>query len=629
VKNSQQMNKKTKLIVAGLGLVQLALLGNKAVAQEAQNLNEVVITTTKNDQKQSQTGKVVTVITSEELARSSGRNLAELLNQQAGITIGGVGSNAGKDKSLFFRGAGSAYAVILVDGILVTDPSGNGGAFDLRMFSIDQIERIEILRGGQSTIYGSDAVAGVVNIITKKSGKKGNNVYGVASAGSYNSYKGTIGLSSKVDAFTYNLSYSHFKTDGISEAANPVGNTQAFDKDGLKQDALNANFSLQLDKRLSVNPFLRYFYGKFDYDDDAFTDAKNTSVSKHFNGGVNAIYQLDKGKITLNYSHENTSRDYVSTYSGKYEGSMSLVDVFYNQNLGDKLNLLLGLDNRTTTVTHFGATANTEPSANLFSTYASLFLHDLSVFNLEVGGRYNKHNKYGENFTYAVTPSINITKEVKVFGTVSSAFRAPTLEMLFGQYGANLNLKPEKSTSYEAGAHFNFLNDKVNLRVVGFKRNMTDAIIYGANGYINQDKQNDKGFEIEPGVKLGIFSVNGYYAYVEGKQTSGTTVSDILLRRPKHTYGANVGVQATTDLYVSANYKFTGERTDSDFSTYPSVNKVLDSYNLFNFYAEYALAKKRVKIFADLKNITNEKYTEIIGYNTMGFNMNAGVNFNF
>ncbi|MFA6278426.1 MAG: TonB-dependent receptor, partial [Pedobacter sp.] len=193
----------------------------------------------------------------------------------------------------------------------------------------------------------------------------------------------------------------------------------------------------------------------------------------------------------------------------------------------------------------------------------------------------------------------------------------------------NLALKPEKSTSYEAGTSVSFLNDQVKLRVVGFKRDNTDAIIYGVNGYINQDEQKDQGFEIEPSAKFGKFSLSTYYAYVEGKQITGEKTVDVLLRRPKNSYGLNLGFDATKDLYVSLNYKFTGDRIDSDFSTYPSVNKTLASYQLVDFYAQYTLVNKRLKIFADLKNLTNEKYTEIIGYRTMGFNMNAGLSFSY
>lgn len=619
--NSPLMNKKNKLIVAGLGLVQFAFCANNVLAQEVKTLEEVVIAATKNEQKQSQTGKVVTMISSEELANSVGKNLAELLNQQAGITIGGVGSNAGKDKSLFFRGAGSAYAVILIDGVLASDPSGAGGSFDLRMLSIDQIERIELLKGGQSTLYGSDAVAGVVNIIMKKSTKKGHQIYGVASVGSYQAYKGTLGLSSTIsDYFSYNIGYTYFKTDGISEAENPEGDHRVFDKDGLKQGALNANLNINLAKNLTIKPFVRYFYGKFKYDDNAFTDANNQSETKYFNTGLNGVYELAKGKITLNYSHQNTERIYESAYPARYEGRMNLIDVYYNQNLTKHVNLLVGLDNRATSVVK-------ESTANLFSTYASVFLHDLKQVNLEIGGRYNQHNKYGENFTYTLTPSINLTEEVKVFATASSAFRAPTLSMLFGQYGANPFLKPELSVSYEAGATLSFFKKLFNLRVVGFKRNVTDAIIYGNNGYINQDEQKDKGFEIEPTFKLNKLDLKTYYAYVEGKQFAGANVSNFLLRRPKHTLGLNIGVQTTDNLYLSANYKFTGKRIDSDFSTYPAENKSLKAYHLVDVYAAYTFKSKAIKIFADLKNLTNEKYVEMIGYRTMGFNVNTGISF--
>ncbi|UKT65535.1 TonB-dependent receptor plug domain-containing protein [Pedobacter mucosus] len=618
------MNKKTILVAAGLGLAQL-IVSQLANAQDSLQLKDVVISATKNDQKQSQTGKVVTIITSETLERSHGKSLPDLISEQAGIIVAGASSNPGLNKSVFFRGAGSAYAVVLIDGIVQNDPSGNGGAFDLRLFSIDQIDHIEILRGGQSTIYGSDAVAGVINIVTKKGGAKGNTIYGVASAGSYETYKGTIGLNGAVEGFTYNINYTHMKTDGISEAANPVGNTNVFDKDGFKTDGVNANFGIKLDKHFSINPFIRYYRGNYSFDGGAFLDANNYSILKNLAAGTNAKYEFATGKVTLNYSYESTINDAHSQYPSVSQGKISLIDLFYNQKLGNKLDLLVGIDNRLMKL----SSGVNKPEASIFAAYGSLFLHDLSVFNLEVGGRYNKHEQYGENFTYSITPSINIIKEVKLFGTVSTAFKVPTLNMLFGQFGANLDLEPEKSQNYEAGVNFSFADDKFSLRIAGFKRDLKDAIIYAfPAGYVNQVSQKTKGFEVEPAVKLGIFTVNGYYAYVEGNEFNfvDNAIADYLFRRPKHTFGLNAGVQATNNLFVSANYRYFGKRTDGNFATYTVDN--LPAYKLLNAYAEYALAKKRVKIFFDAKNILNEKYNEIIGYNSLGFNFNAGVSFN-
>ncbi len=570
---------------------------------------------------------MVTIIGKDVLDRSHGKNLTDLLNEQAGVVIGGATGNGGLNKSLFLRGAASAYAVVLIDGILVSSPAGTGSGFDLRMFSIDQIDHIEILKGGQSTIYGSDAVAGVINIITKKGTSGDNGVYGAASYGTYKTYKGTIGMNAHVDNFSYNIAYTQGKTDGISEAANPINNTTEFEKDGNKTGAVNANFSLQATKNFSVSPFLRYFYGHYDFDGGSFIDnTTNNFALKHFNGGFNTKYEFSSGKINFNYSYEDSQTASVNQYgSSLTQGKMQLIDLFYNQKIGGNFDVLVGLDNRATDIRVNSAS---HPSTNLFSTYASLFLHDLSIFNLEVGGRYNKHKQYGENYTYNITPSINIIKQIKLFGTLSTSFKAPTLENLFGLYGANLELVPEKSKNYEAGINFNFGNDKYTFRAAGFKRDLTNAIVYGNVGYINQDSQSAKGFELEPAVKLGIFNLNGYYAYVEGTESNYITnvVSDYLLRRPKNIFGVTAGIQATTNLYLSSSFRYNGKRQDGDFDNYVIVD--LPAYKLLGFYGEYSLAKRRVKLFADLKNVLNEKYEEFYGYRSMGFNMNAGVSFN-
>lgn len=622
------MNKKQKIYaIAGLGLAQLMLLA-PAFAQDGKSLDEVVILATKNDQKQNQTGKVVNIISREQLERSAGKTLPELLSEQAGIIVGGATSNQGLNKGLFIRGAGSAYAVVLIDGIPVANPSGAGSAFDLRMFGIDQIDHIEIIKGGQSTIYGSDAVAGVINIITKKGSTDVSSVFGNATAGSYDTYKGTIGINSNVSGFSYNIGYTQAKTAGISEAADSIGTGAPFEKDGNRTAALNANFSLQATNALSISPFFRYFYGRYDFDGGSFIDnPDNRYQTKHYNAGLNTQYKFETGKINLNYSYETTWNDTKNQYGvSQSEGKMNLIDLYYSQQLGDHLTLLVGLDNRLTKLE-----GSYRAEANLFSTYASVFLHDLKGFNLEVGGRYNNHDEYGDNYTYSVTPSFDLAKFIKVFGTVSTNFKAPTLDMLFGLYGANLNLKPESSQNYEAGFALKTNDNNLSLRLSAFHRDLTDAIVYGNAGYINQLSQKAKGFELEPRVKYKQFTATGFYAYVEGSEFNfvNNQTENTLFRRPKHTVGINLGLQATKNLFVSTNFKHLGKRTDGDFDFNNPHVVTMPGFSLVDIYGEYKVYKSQLRLFVDLKNIFDAQYNEYYGYNAMGFNMNAGLAFNF
>jgi vitamin B12 transporter len=640
VKTHNNMKKIYVYVAAGLGLVQLALFSTTTRAQDTSRvLKDVVIEATKSDQKQSQTGKVVTVITRQELERSAGKSVSQLLSEQAGIEVNGAGSNPSLNKSLYLRGADNKHTLILLDGVLVSDPSGLGGAFDLRLLSVDQIDHIEILKGGQSTLYGSDAVAGVINIITKKEASANPAITGVASAGSYGTAKGNLGLSAQVKEFSYNINYSHDRSDGVSEAAQPANATVPYDKDGYNQDAVNAQFGVKITDRFKLNPFVRYLQGRYDYDDGGYTDGASYFTSKHLNLGTNATYRTDGGLLNFNYSYEKTDRSYVSPVYGAtlYTGRLNFIELFYNHQLTTNIKILGGVDNRNSGMNASGK-APVDSTANLFGAYTSLFFsHIGSIFNLEAGGRYSHHTKYGNNWTYSVTPSVDLIKDEKLrlFGTVSTSFKAPDLSALYGQFGPNPALQPEKAQEFEAGASTAFYK-YFKLRVVAYQRKVDNAIIYlYPQGYINQDKQNAKGIEVEPSATFGKLTLKGYYTYFQAssmtKNAAGTASQlDYLYRRPSNTVGLFAGLQATTKLYVSLNFRSYGQRYDLFYNSKTFANELqsLGAYTLLDGYAEYKLVGNSLKVFVDVKNIMDTKYAELYGYTALGTNFNAGLSFN-
>ncbi|MBS7563176.1 TonB-dependent receptor [Mucilaginibacter sp. Bleaf8] len=626
--------KKNKIkAVAGLGLAQLALFGIAAHAQDTTRvLQDVAISATKINQKQSQTGKVVTVITRQQIERSAGKTLPELLNEQANVVVNGATSNPGLNKGLFLRGAETRYTLILLDGILVTDPTAIGDVYDLRLLPIDQIDHIEIMKGGQSTLYGSDAVAGVINIVTKKNATNQINVNALSTAGSYNTYKGSIGINQKINDFSYDINFTHFRTKGVSEAAEPAGNTVPFDKDGFIQDALNVRLGYKVDSRLSINPFFRYFYNNGKFDSQGFVDAANTYFSRNLNTGTNVLYRLDKGAINLNYNYENINRNYLQSYGSIYLGRVHFADMYVNHQLGDYVKILAGIDNRYSAA-NSGGSNETDKHVNLFGAYGSLFFTDPhAVINLEAGGRLYSHNLFGGAATYSVTQSVNLIEngKLRLFGTVSSSFKAPDLSALYGPYGANPDLKPETSHGYEAG----FSSDNVfgtifNFRADYYNRKINNQIAYGANGYINRDEQNAEGVELESSVNLSKLNLRGYYTYLHGNTVKADVKENYLIRRPKNTVGIFAGYQLTPQAFVSLNYRYYSKRNDvySDPVSYASSIQVLKSYNLVDAYAEYGFLNRRLKVFADVKNIFNAKYAELYGYTALGTNFNAGLSY--
>jgi vitamin B12 transporter len=592
-------------------------------------LQEVTVTATKFAKSQSETGKVLTIIDQDQIKISAGKDLSQLLNEQVGLFINGANSNPGKDKTVYLRGAKGEYTLILLDGVPLTDPSSiGGGAYDLRLIPLDQVERIEILKGNQSTLYGSNAIAGVINIITKREGVKPVMTNGTVSYGSYNTFRGSVNVSGGGSKLSYSVGGSRLSSNGISEAKDTIGN-QNFDDDGFTQNAFNGSVTYRPVKSFQVQPYFRFSNFDGGYDGGTFIDSKNNYTSSLYNTGINSEYNFQKGTLHFFYGYDKSDRDYEDndygvTYS--YKGRFHHGELFLNYDLNKNLQLLTGAGFQSWYMLDDDA-AKPNPSVTLISPYASLFLRNLDGFTAEVGGRYNSHSEYGNNFTFSVNPSWMIKNSVKLFVNVSSGFKAPSLQQLYGQFGANPDLKPEKSLSGEGGVQV-FVKLNLDFRVVVFKRKIEDVIFYAfPQGYINQDKQVDNGVDLEGNWKINSrWKAKAFYSYVDGSIiTNGDSGPNNLYRIPRHTLGTTMSYQILPGWLVSANFRSIGKRNDVFFNlqTFTNDEVSLQAYQLLDFYTEYSW--KKFKFFLDAKNLLRQDYYEVYGYSVLPFTLQGGV----
>lgn len=638
---------KKQLFVVAAGIV----ISSQLAAQDSsRTLNPVVVTATKFLTKQSETGKVISVISREQLQRSAGKSLTEVLNQQAGITINGANNTPGTNQQLYLQGAASGNTLILVDGIPQNDASGISSEFDLNAFALDQIDRVEILKGAQSTLYGSDALAGVINIITKKSAP-GMQTQATLSAGSFDTYKGSASISgSDENLLNYFVGYSHLRSGGLSAAYDSTGKA-GFDNDGFDQDAFTGNLGFLIAPKLTARVNAKLNLQRNDVDAGAFADDKDYFVrNTNFSYGASLQYQLKNGQVLFNYNKNWVNRYYFDgkrsiggfsdTQEGRYSSNTHFAELYTHLELSKHWKLLAGADfrgqssdQRYASTSIYGPYNSLPLSAdttrtNQFSGYASL-LYGNDRLNAELGGRFNHHSLYGSSATYSFNPSYRVGKNTKLFVNVSSGYKVPSLYQLFSEYG-NRNLQPEQSINIQAGLQYG--NDKVNVRLLGFKRDVSDVIIFYTDAnfisfYKNEDKQEDFGGEAEFTVRFtDKLTLVANYSYVDGEIQSKTdlgkdTSINNLYRRPKHSINATLGYQFSKALYASVHTRNVSDFTEPQYAGAPYT---MNGYTLVDVYAEYQLAK-RFKLFVDLQNITDQRYFDLRGFNSKPFNFNGGI----
>ena len=625
---------KTKKLCVGvsLGLAQLVLLNSSILAQErpVSNLEEVVVVASRSPKRLSEIGKVVRVITAETISRSQGRTLPELLNNVAGLTIGGNGGNPADVKAVYLRGASAANTLILIDGIPVNDASEISGEYNISAIPIENIERIEILKGGNSTLYGSDAVAGVINVITRKgSSKLAANL--LATGGSYGTYKQVLGLSGQIENTSLSFNASNLDSENFSSAI-PANAEPGFDKDGFHQKSMVFNIGQQVSKKFLLRGNFQANNNAADLDNGAFADAKDYTYSKSsFLAGIGGKLDINKAVLNFNLSQNNLRNKYNNRGSlTNNTGNITHLETNLNYAINNFIDIASGISYRNLSTEQKNPfSPRLVADNNIKSMFSSVFIKSKIGFQAEIGGRYNDHSTYGSNFTYTINPSYLIADRYKVYANLSSAYRVPSLYQLFSQYG-NLALSPETSRTYEAGFDLNFTS-QINLSVSYFKRDIENVIDFGQVspgkfGYLNQNMQSDKGYEVELSYKpTGLLNLNAYYAYVNGEVTTPVGTSFNLFRRPKNSFGLNAGLDVSKSLSFNLIYKFTGDRRDRYFDgkTFKTIEAELGSFNLLDVYTQYKIST-RLSLFTDIKNVLDQDYVEFAGYQTKGINFNAG-----
>ena len=618
----------------------------------ANQLEDVIVTANKIEQKQNGTSKVITVITAAQIQQNAGRTIAQVLNEQAGLSLPGTLSNLGTVPSIYMRGAASGRTLILLDGAPVGDPSMISNEFDLNLVPLNQVERIEILKGAQSTLYGSDAIGGVINIITKGKGKPF--VTGALSYGSYGTKQGNLQFNSSINKLNYTIGFESQNADGFSSAKD-ITNKANFDKDGYQNNSFFVKAKYQIDSLWDVQLSSRKtaYTSAIDYGgfmDDRDNEFKNTTTMS----GLVLKYKKSKTSFQLQYQFTTQDRTYLNdsadkTYliyeNNQYAGNTHFADAFLSTPIHKNVQWIVGTDFRYGSYNQ-SYEALGQGWAFAFSTndtfqfqnalYTSVLINDnTKKWLLELGARYNNHNRFGNNQTFTFNPSYALTDQVRLIASLSTGFKAPSLYQLGNndQLGNNNQLKAETSFNTEFG--LSFRKGDIFARAVYYNRTIKNGIDYNNINfqYFNFIQQKVNGIEIEIQHPLNDqhhFSLN--YTLMNGQETNqnritntDTVTYDYLLKRPKHSLNAQWNYTINNKWSASVMGRFISER--KDVGGYGTADVTLGYYTLLNAAIQYKWSK-RILFFANGQNLLNDNFSEVNGYNAIGRMVQFGIRLN-
>ena len=626
---------------------------NNLVAEENKT---IVISAGKTLQSFDTIGSTVEIIDSETISNSSYSLLADIINDNSTSTnffrMGGAGTNTG----IQLRGLEKRYSTVYIDGVKMMDPSSADGSFYLDNLTKNGIERVEILKGTQSSLYGSNAIGGTVNIFTKK-GKEGHHQNFEVENASENTKNINYSRDGSNGKFNYYLGWNKFLTDGIS-AMND--NTE---KDEYKNDNIVGNFGYNINDNLSLENSFRIANTYLEYDTVSKTAASDDNSTRNLevSNSLKLIHKKNNFKNTLSYNKLQIDRGITTDTKTKYN-YFGYRDAFnylgeYNFNLDNKI--IYGVDSEFDAARYYKGslgfgTPNVEHDESIISQYFDYQFRPVEKLYASFGLRSDDHTTVGRKISGRSSVAYQLDGDSKIRSTFGSGVRMPALyDYKYGDSnivtkgGTLEELQSERGQSFDLGYDTFLSNLDLGLSITYFKTEQKNPLF--SNARTDWVTRNGTGRNTSEGIEFSSkwkpldkkFNLNFGYtftdsydantcdqdekdSFVDRECRNSGTLATAKVRVPRHAAQTRINYQVNKDLVSSIAGKYSGRARDFGNSNDGWRDQTLRSYVVVDLVNSYQLFDG-YKVHLNINNIFDEEYQQAWEYSTPGRSLNFGI----
>ena len=596
----QEMKSRTTLMLsAALALPQ------GVFAQGAIELDEALVTSGLIPVAVNETGATVEIIDSDDIADGA-VTLDDTLEKLPGVSVTRTGT-PGSNADIRIRGLPQRYTGVTIDGIDVIDPSAPQAALNFGTLTRGMADRIEVAKGTQTAIYGSDAIAGAINITSWRPQKDGLSWGTQTEAGSHGWATAVFHIGFLDDEGEAALTLGKARSDGYS--ARP-GNAEA---DGFEQTSLTFRVARNMSETVTLG--INGFWADSEVEDDD-ADADPTGVYFEEKIGLRAFAEVHGEWIDHEFSVSRyvVDREDPTGFSNLFQGTRIEVDYLGTMAVLEDSTLAFGAD----WVEEGSDIDGSAAKADSWAAFAEL-QHPLSDrADLSVSVRHDLHSEFEDATTGRVALAYRLSDETTLKGVLGTGFRAPSLYERFGPFGLP-TLQPEKSRSVELGVAHE--TDNASFEAVAFRNEIDDLIGFLFPTYVQVPGETvAQGVELSGEVDLGRFALFGAYTYTDSQNPGGRS-----LRVPRHDLVLGASTDFTDRLSGAFSVRHVADRLDIDagFATVAAPD-----YTVADAQVTYAL-NDRTELYLQVENLFDEDYQEVLTYTSPGRTIFVGVNAHF